>query len=97
VEEQSDRKWKRTNSILARSTKMDATSDLQKFIDYLEKIGVGHLAKDATELAQNKQLNTIVADARNVIAQFNDDMDDEFLTKLYKYEIPLLSEDGTCR
>jgi putative methionine-R-sulfoxide reductase with GAF domain len=75
---------------------MDATSDLQKFIEYLEKIGVGHLAKDATELAQSKQLNTIVADAWNVIAQFNDDMDDEFLTKLYKYEIPLLSEDGTC-
>lgn len=76
---------------------MDATSDLQKFIEYLEKIGVGHLAKDATELAQSKQLNTIVADAWKVIAQFKHDMDDEFLTKLYKYEIPLLSEDGTCR
>lgn len=76
---------------------MDATTDLKKFIEYLERIGLGHLADEATALAQAKQLNTIVVDSRNVVEKFNDDMNDEFLTKLYKYEVPLLSEDGTCR
>ncbi len=77
---------------------MEATTkDLSKFIAYLEKIGLGHLAHEATELAKSNQLNTIVWDARELVDKFNADMDDEFLTKLYKYEIPLLSEDGTCR